>query len=154
MPKCLHYTDTLNYEIEQVARLMRLISVRVFEQLEIDVTPDEYVALDTILCNSGICQRDLAKLILKDRANTGRILDSLEEKGLITRFIDTKNNRLVKKMGLTESGVKKIHQINKKIEGFINSSKRKLTDEELENIHSSLKKLRCNLEEVFEMKNI
>ena len=151
MPKCVHYTDTLNYEIEQVARLLRLISVRVFEQLEIDVTPDEYVALDTILCNSGICQRDLAKLILKDRANTGRILDSLEEKGLITRFIDTKNNRLVKKMGLTESGVKKIHQINKKIEGFINSSKRKLTDEELENIHSSLKKLRCNLQEIFDM---
>ncbi len=151
MPKCVHYTDTLNYEIEQVARLLRLISVRVFEQLEIDVTPDEYVALDTILCNSGICQRDLAKLILKDRANTGRILDSLEEKGLITRFIDTKNNRLVKKMGLTESGVKKIHQINKKIEGFINSSKRRLTDEELENIHSSLKKLRCNLQEIFDM---
>ena len=151
MPKCLHYTDTLNYEIEQVARLLRLISVRVFEQLEIDVTPDEYVALDTILCNSGNCQRDLAKLILKDRANTGRILDSLEEKGLITRFIDTKNNRLVKKMGLTESGVKKIHQINKKIEGFINSSKRRLTDEELENIHSSLKKLRCNLQEIFDM---
>ncbi len=151
MPKCLHYTDTLNYEIEQVARLLRLISVRVFEQLEIDVTPDEYVALDTILCNSGICQRDLAKLILKDRANTGRILDSLEEKGLITRFIDTKNNRLVKKMGLTENGVKKIHQINKKIEGFINSSKRRLTDEELENIHSSLKKLRCNLQEIFDM---
>ena len=151
MPKCVHYTDTLNYEIEQVARLLRLISVRVFEQLEIDVTPDEYVALDTILCNSGICQRDLAKLILKDRANTGRILDSLEEKGLITRFIDTKNNRLVKKMGLTENGVKKIHQINKKIEGFINSSKRRLTDEELENIHSSLKKLRCNLQEIFDM---
>ena len=151
MPKCVHYTDTLNYEIEQVARLLRLISVRVFEQLEIDVTPDEYVALETILCNSAICQRDLAKLILKDRANTGRILDSLEEKGLITRFIDTKNNRLVKKMGLTESGVKKIHQINKKIEGFINSSKRRLTDEELENIHSSLKKLRCNLQEIFDM---
>ena len=154
MPKSLHYTDTLNYEIEQVARLLRLIGFRVFEKLEIDVTPDEYVALDTILCNSSICQRDLAKLILKDRANTGRILDSLEEKGLITRFIDTKNNRLVKKMGLTESGVKKIHQINKKIEGFINSSKKRLTDEELDNLHSSLKKLRCNLEEVFEMKNI
>ena len=54
-------------------------------------------------------------------------------------------------MGLTENGVKKIHQINKKIEGFINSSKRRLTDEELENIHSSLKKLRCNLQEIFDM---
>lgn len=152
MSKCLHYTDTLNYEIEQVARLLRLISIRVFEKLEIDITPDEYVALDTILCNSSICQRDLAKLILKDRANTGRILNSLEEKGFITRFIDTKNNRLVKKMGLTENGVRKIQQVNKKIEGFINSSKRKLTDEELENLHNSLKKFRCNLEEVFEMK--
>lgn len=152
MSKCLHYTDTLNYEIEQAARLLRLISIRVFEKLEIDITPDEYVALDTILCNSSICQRDLAKLILKDRANTGRILNALEEKGFITRFIDTKNNRLVKKMGLTENGVRKIQQVNKKIEGFINSSKRKLTDEELENLHNSLKKFRCNLEEAFEMK--
>lgn len=45
-----------------------------------------FAALDTISCNKGICQRDLAKLILKDRANTGRILNSLEEKGFIKRY--------------------------------------------------------------------
>lgn len=44
------------------------------------VTPDEFYALDAIMLNEGICQRELAKLILKDRPNTGRILDSLEKK--------------------------------------------------------------------------
>ena len=120
----VHYTDSIYYELEQTSRLMKKITSQLFTKLEIDITMDEYAALDTISINAGICQRDLAKFILKDRANTGRILDSLEQKGFITRFIDTKNNRLVKKMGLTENGVRKIQQVNKKIEGFINSSKR------------------------------
>lgn len=152
MTKPIHYTDTIIYELEQVARLMRLMGTQLFEKLEIDISVDDYAALDTISCNAGICQRDLAKLILKDRANTGRILNSLEEKKLITRFIDTKNNRLVKKMGLTESGYKKIKWINVQIEDFLNSTKKRLTEEEVENVHKTLKKFRFNLEEVLEMK--
>ena len=73
-----HFTDSLYYDIEQSARLMKKASIQFFDILQIDITPDEYSALDTISCNAGICQRDLAILILKDRANTGRILDSLE----------------------------------------------------------------------------
>ena len=57
-------------------------------------------------------------MILKDRANTGRILDNLERQGLITRFIDTKNNRLVKKMGITEKGLNELNAINNKIRTY------------------------------------
>ena len=96
----LHYTDSIHYELEQTSRLMKKLTNQLFEKLGIDLTIDEYSALDTVSVNAGICQRDLAKLILKDRANTGRILNTLEQKGFITRFIDTKNNRLVKKMGI------------------------------------------------------
>ena len=79
-----------------------------FQNLNIPLTMDEFVALDVIQANDGICQRELAKLILKDRPNTGRILNSLEEKGYVERFVDTKNNRLVRKMILTEEGIEKI----------------------------------------------
>lgn len=92
-----HYTDSIYYDIELTARIMKLLGTQVFENLKIGITPEEHAALDTIFCHPGICQRDLAKLILKDRANTGRILHSLESKNLITRTIDMKNNRLIKK---------------------------------------------------------
>ena len=101
----LHYTDSIHYELEQTSRLMKKLTNQLFEKLGIDLTIDEYSALDTVSVNAGICQRDLAKLILKDRANTGRILNTLEQKGFITRFIDTKNNRLVKNMVISAEGL-------------------------------------------------
>ena len=82
--------------------------------------------------DSKLSQRDLAKLILTDRANTGRILDSLEEKGLITRFVDLKNNRLVKKMGVTEKGHEKLEEVNRSIEKHLNTVKRSFTEGDVE----------------------
>ena len=123
----LHYTDSIHYELEQTSRLMKKVTTQLFEKLEIGLSIDEYAALDTVSVNAGICQRDLAKLILKDRANTGRILDSLEQKGFITRFIDTKNNRLVKKMGITERGLKELDTINKKVKQYLESVTKKIS---------------------------
>ncbi len=147
-----HYTDTLNYEVEKTARVMRILGMQLFEKLNIELLLDEYVALDTISCNEGICQRDLAKLIIKDRANTGRILNSLENKGLVTRFVDTKNNRLVRKMAITENGYKKLISINKKVESYIVETKRIVSEEEIEALYTSLKKVRERFEELIDFK--
>lgn len=150
--KLKHYTDTLNYELEKTVRVMRILGIQLMEKLKIDLMLDEYVALDIVSCHQGICQRDLAKLIIKDRANTGRILNSLEEKGLITRFVDTKNNRLVRKMAITEKGYKVLISINKKIESYIAETKRIVSEDELDGLYSSLKKVREKFEEMIEFK--
>src|SRR5574344_1273214 len=102
MTQCEHYTDSIYYHLEQTAKYCRYLGMQVFQKLKLPVTLDEFVAMDTILTNDGICQRDLAKMILKDRPNTGRILNALEEKGYIKRYADTKNNRLVRRTELTE----------------------------------------------------
>ena len=149
--KLLHYTDSIHYELEHTARLMRLLTQQLFQKLNIDISQDEYCALDTVSINAGICQRDLAKLILKDRANTGRILNVLEEKGFITRFIDTKKNRLVKKMGITEKGYKELANINKKIKSHFDKVTMKIQPEEVERVRSSLKNFREELEKTVEM---
>lgn len=149
--KVLHYTDSIHYELEQTSRLMRILTLQLFERLKLDVSPDEYFALDTVSMNAGICQRDLAKLLLKDRANTGRILDSLEQKGFITRFIDTKNNRLVKKMGITESGYKELNNVNEKVKTYIEGITEKVSPQEVEQVHEILKKFRKNLEQAVEI---
>ena len=90
----LHYTDSLNYELERTARALKLRGVQIFNALGIQITTEEFCALDIISCHDEICQRDLAKYLLKDRANTGRILNSLEEKNLITRKEQKRKRRL------------------------------------------------------------
>lgn len=147
-----HYTDSINYELEKTARVMRMLGMQLFEKLNIDLLLDEYVALDTISCNEGICQRDLAKLIIKDRANTGRILNSLEEKGLVTRFVDTKNNRLVRKMSITKKGFDRLININKKVESYLAEVTRVVSEEEINAVHTSLKKLRESFESLIDFK--
>lgn len=146
-----HYTDSIYYELEQTSRLMKKITSQLFVKLDIDLTMDEYAALDTVSINAGICQRDLAKLLLKDRANTGRILDSLEQKGFITRFIDTKNNRLVKKMGITEDGLRELNMINTKIERYLKSLTRTINPQDVDRVQETLKSFRIELEKVVEI---
>ena len=147
----LHYTDSIHYELEQTSRLMKKVTTQLFEKLEIGLSIDEYAALDTVSVNAGICQRDLAKLILKDRANTGRILDSLEQKGFITRFIDTKNNRLVKKMGITERGLKELDTINKKVKQYLEGVTKDILDEDIAKVQETLKSFRLELEKLVEI---
>lgn len=149
--KLLHYTDSIHYELEQTARLMRILTLQLFENLKIELSIDEYAALDTVSINAGICQRDLAKLILKDRANTGRILNSLEQKGFITRFIDTKNNRLVKKMGITEKGLRELGAINKKIKGYMDGMTKRISPKEIDSVQETLRKFRLDLEKAVNM---
>lgn len=149
--KELHYTDSIHYELEQTARVMRMLTSQVFVKLEIGLSMDEYAALDTIYCNDGICQRDLAKLIIKDRANTGRILNSLEEKGLITRFIDTKNNRLVKKMKVTDNGTRELKEITEKFHEYLGGVTQKFRAKEIDTVKESLKKFRLDLEQLVNM---
>ncbi len=148
--KLEHYTDSIHYELEQTSRLMKILTKKLFEKLEIGITMDEYAALDTISINAGICQRDLAKLIIKDRANTGRILDTLEQKGFITRFIDTKNNRLVKKMGITEKGYNELNFINNKIKHYFENVTNKIPDETWVKVQTVLKAFRLELEQMVE----
>ncbi len=151
MTEIIHFTDSINYELEQTGRLLKKLSRQLFRKLEVELSPDEYVMLDTISINDGICQRDLAKLILKDRANTGRILDNLEAKGLIKRYVDTKNNRLVKKTAITESGTKELNNINNTIKTYINGTVRKISAEEVDKVKNVLKKFRMNLEKAVEI---
>ena len=149
-----HFTDSIYYELEKTARVLRLLGVQMFEKIDAGLGGDEHAALDTISCNPNICQRDLAKLILKDRDNTGKIINSLEEKKLIERCIDTKNNRLVKKVKITEKGEETLAYINNQLEKMFNEQRTncKINLDDIEKVQCLLKRLRLSFEELIDMK--
>ena len=150
--KIPHYTESFFYELKQTARMMKFHANQMFEILGLELTPGEYCTLDTIMCNPNFCQRDLSKLLLLDRANTGRILDKLEKLGYISRSIDTKNNRLVKKVEITKKGINELEKINNKIIDKYQIVMNEISEDEFENTRLSIKKLRENLEKHIESK--
>lgn len=146
-----HFTDSIFYEIELTAKYCTILAAQVFEKFNTGIPAKEFSTLDTILCNPGICQRDLAKLILVDRANTGKILDSLEKKGFIERKLAVKNNRPVKIAELTEAGRKKTEEVTALVRPHMETVRKKIQNTDLVKVASLLKELREVLKDTIEI---
>ena len=98
-----------------------------------------------------MCQRDLAKLILKDRANTGKLLDSLEKRGYVSRMLSIKNNRPVKIVEITEEGREKAENVLDKIRPHYLQVKEKINNSDVARVGDLLKELREILNESLEI---
>jgi DNA-binding MarR family transcriptional regulator len=151
MYKYENYTNSIFYQLEQTAKFCRFLGFQTFQKLKMPVSTDEFAALDVLMVHREICQRELAKLILKDRPNTGRILNSLEEKGLIVRVADTKNNRLIRKISLTPEGEKTTKEVSVKLKDYISKLPKIFSDEDKVELVNLLKQFRTSLEKEVEM---
>ena len=147
-----HFTNTIFYQIELTAKYCKLLGQQVFEKYDAGITVEEFSVLDTLSCNPQLCQRDLAKLILKDRANTGKLLDGLEKKGYIARQLSIKNNRPVKIVEITEKGIHKTEEVTSKIKPHMNAVKEKIDNSDLAKISGLLEELRNVLNETLEIR--
>lgn len=124
-----NYTQTVHYQIEVTSKYMKLAGIQLIKKIGVDLSFDEFIALDMLASEGPMCQRDLAKIILKDRANTGRVANSLEKKGYIVIDICKKNNRLIKKMVLTKKGEETIKNIVEKIKPIVKPFEEKFAKE-------------------------
>ena len=152
MRKYEHYTESVFYQLEQTARYCKFLGLQLFKKLKLEITPDEFAALDVIMLNDGICQRDLAKLLLKDRPNTGRILNSLENFGYVERSTDKRNNRTVKKMRLTSLGKKRTLEISKVLKIYLGDVSNIFPEEKRESLIELVTSFRCSLKSQVEIK--
>ena len=146
-----HFTDTIFYQIELTAKYCRLLGQQVFEKFNLGITLEEYYVLDLLTFNESLCQRDIAKIILKDRANTGKLLDTLASKQYITRELTVKNNRPVKLVKITEEGIKKVNEVAEKARPPYRLVKEKINNHNLAKVGDLLKELRNVLDETIEI---
>ncbi|MBE7710853.1 MAG: MarR family transcriptional regulator [Cyanobacteria bacterium SIG31] len=146
-----HFTDTIFYQVELTARYTKMLGTQLFGKLGVGLTPEEFAALDTISAHSELCQRDIAKLILKDRANTGKLLDSLESKGFIERELKSKNNRPVKIVKITDKGTKVYKDTYEKLLPHHQVVKERIANTDLEKLGESLRELREILEDTIDI---
>ncbi len=144
------YTESLFYQIRLTAKYLKLLGVQLFEGLNIEIPFEEYIALDIINNNEALCQRDLAKLLIKDRANTGRIINRLSDAGYVEVKIDKRSNRIVKMLFLTKMGKKFVAETNKRILPYTKHIKDNIDVSYEDKLVQMLKDLRNKLSELVE----
>ena len=141
------YTQTVYYQLRLTAKYLNIFSNQMFAKISADVSFDEFIVLDILNTEGSMCQRDLAKLLLKDRANTGRIANSLCEKKYIKISVEEKNKRLVKNLVLTESGKKNLMKIRKDVEPIVANVESKIDKLEIDKLTQLLKDCREKIKE-------
>ena len=132
------YEETLIYQINSSAKHFDKLFDQFFKQVNIGVTASEHLALMVIHDTKDCCQRDLARVLLKDRANTGKLAKSLEEKGLVKIEATIKNNRAVKILTITKKGKKLIDESVKLIEPMREQILTKFSQEKMQLVASAL----------------
>lgn len=125
------YARTFPYLVDKASVYIRLRGSSLLSELEADITLEQFITLDAISANNEVCQRDLAKILLKDRSNVTRIINILENKGLITRETTNKGKRAVKITHLTKKGVAVMDQLADKMKQDLNSLMAEFDSEEL-----------------------
>ena len=132
------YEDSLVYQINLSAKHFDKLFEQFFKEINIGVSATEHLALMIIHDSKDCCQRDLARILLKDRANTGKLAKSLEEKGLIEINATIKNNRAVKILTITEKGNKLAKDSMKMFEPLASQIEETFTTKKLDEIRNSL----------------
>lgn len=137
------YTESLFYAISLTAKYCKKVGEQYYKKLNIGLNTEEFCAIDVLYNEEKkICQRDLALMLLVNRANMGKILDNLEKKGLIKREITTKQNRPVKVVTLTKEGENIYIETLKILRPAIQKMVRSISKEESDLIIDNLRKIR------------
>lgn len=143
-----YYINSFPYEIELTARICHESAKRLLESFTDKVSIDEFSVLDTIIAKPGLSQADLARLILKGKAHTGRFLMSLEDKGFIERHVEERDGKLIKVAKVTPKGNQLYEQIFNDIQPSIDKFEKVITANEISQIVANLRKLRTAIEKV------
>lgn len=86
--------QSLGYLAAKTNLLMKSYFSRAIKRANLDITPEQWAVLYTVVKNPGISQTEIAKISMKDKANVTHIIDSLEEKCYIKRISDLKDRRV------------------------------------------------------------
>lgn len=147
-----YLTDGLFYEVRITSRYVNLMGSQVFDKLQITISFEEYLILDILSYNAGICQRDLAKMLLRDRSNLGKIVSELEKKKLLTVKPSIRNNRSIKQLFISKKGLNLCDEIYTKLEPYVKYFDEKIKNEEQKMLISYLQNCRKIIDEIVETK--
>ena len=139
------YVEMILYSIDMIIRNVKIELRKDINNLDIGVTAEQFLVLDTIYYYGNIYQQKLSDILTKDKSNTNRILKVLTDKGLITKDADKVNNRLVYTLRITEQGKALVDKYMPKVKKGLMEIFKNITDDEIELLRSLSYKFQSDL---------
>ena len=140
-----HYIDTVVYSIDMIIKNIKAELRQKVDGLNMDITSEQFVVLDTISCHKNIYQQKLSEILYKDKSNTNRLISVLLEKGLITKDVSKNNNRLVNVLNISEKGQELLDKYMPQAKEILRDICSNLSDEDVDNLHVLSKKFQKEL---------
>lgn len=113
-----------------------------------EITSEQFGILFVLYRQDGQYQRQLGQLLMKDRPNITRMLDTLEENEFLYRQKDEENRR-ISKVFITQKGRELVEQIIPQRQKIIKKALEGISEDEINMLLSTLEKIRKNLSDSF-----
>ncbi|OGI03531.1 MAG: hypothetical protein A2Y25_10800 [Candidatus Melainabacteria bacterium GWF2_37_15] len=136
--------ETLDHTISTVVQLIKNSLFREFKAKNHNITPEQWGVLAKLHHEDGICQKQIADSLVKDKPTTTRILDLLEKKNLIIRISDDKDRRKFR-VYLTQDGKNTVNELIPVAVAFQDRLKSNISAGELEQFYGILEKINKNI---------
>lgn len=140
-----HDGKSIGYQLERTSRIVKLAYLQAFNQLGVDITPEQWVMLDSLYHKNGQSQTDLANASYKDAPTVSRILDLLGKKGLTERQ-RFDNDRRRYKIFLTDAGKTVVEKVLPVVEGLRKKGWQDLSEEDYESFLRIMQQIFANYE--------
>lgn len=120
---------------------------KAFSENGLDLSKEQWSVLKRLRVNDGQSQNDLAFITHRDKTSMTRLVNTMESKGLVARKSD-ENDRRVNRIFLTDYGKEVIEKVTPIMYDLIPAVQESLTEEEIENLINTLKKVKAKIAEI------
>lgn len=131
--------------LERTFRITKLSFIRVFNKLDVDITPDQWVLVDVLNNRGELSQKELSALSFKDAATISRIIDKLVDKGFVTKT-NVKSDRRKTTIKLTRAGSQLVNTCQAEIDNLRQHSWQNLSEEDYHNFQRIMNQVFANFE--------
>ncbi len=143
----------LGLRLSRIGLLSKIFAIQTFLKYKFEITPEQFTVLNTLKEKNGMYLRQMAQETLKDRPNITRIVSILEGKGYLTTASDKEEKRLVKKIYITDKGLKVCNTVLPTILKMWENISENVSVNEINVFLETLNKMEENLKEKVIMQN-
>ncbi|MFT6337625.1 MAG: DNA-binding MarR family transcriptional regulator [Saprospiraceae bacterium] len=141
-----HKNKRIGFLLERTTRNAKLSFTKAFKNLGVDITPEQWIVIDTVNKNGTMSQKSIGQLSFKNAPTISRIIDNLVKKGLVNR-IEEKGDRRKTSISVTTSGADLINHCQNEVDRLRNLSWKGLSDSDYKDFTRILDKIFENFEE-------
>lgn len=98
-----HFDKRIGFILERTTRIAKLSFTKAFKKMNVDITPEQWIVIDTLHKQGAMHQKDIGLQSFKNAPTISRIVDNLVRKGFVERSTQDEDRRKTL-IVLTEEG--------------------------------------------------